>query len=51
MQGKGGRVLRNKYKGHMDETKRGWDQRQEAGMAGVGGSDGGKTETTVLEKQ
>ena len=45
--GKGERVLRNKYKGHMDKTKGGWDQGREGGMAGVRG----KMQTTVLEKQ
>ena len=39
--GKGGRVFRNNYKGHMDKTKGGWKQGREVGMAGVGGSCGG----------
>ena len=37
MWGKGGRVSRNKYKGHMDKTKEGWNQGREVGMAGVRG--------------
>ena len=37
MRGKGRRVFRNNYKGHMDKTKGGWDRRGEVGMAGVGG--------------
>ena len=49
--GKGGRVFRNIYRGHMDKTKKGQDQGWEVGMAGVGGSRGGKMETTVLEQQ
>ena len=53
MGGKRGRVLRNNYKGHMDETKGGWDQEREMERAGVGGSGsgGGKIETNVLEQQ
>ena len=35
----------------MDNTKEEWDQGWEVGMAGVGGSGGGKMETTVLEQQ
>ena len=50
MEGKGGRVFRNNYKGHMDKTKVGQDQGWEVGMAGVQGSDGVKTKTTVLEQ-
>ena len=42
MGGKGGRVFRNIYKGHMDKTTVGWDQGWEVGMAGVGGVVGGK---------
>ena len=45
------RVFRNNYKGHMDKTKRGWDQGREVLMAGVGGSGGGKMQTTVFEQQ
>ena len=37
MGGKGGRVFRNYYKGHMDKTKVGWKEVREVGMAGVGG--------------
>ena len=51
MVGKGGRVFRNKYKGHMDKTKMGGDQGRDMGMAGVGGSGGEKMQTTVLEQQ
>ena len=36
MEGKGGRVFRNNYIGHMHKTKEGWNQRWEVGMAGVG---------------
>ena len=37
MRGKGGRVFRNDYKGHMDKTKAGgWKQGREVRMAGVG---------------
>ena len=39
------------YKGNMDKAKGGWDWGWEVGMAGVGGSGGGKMETTVLEQQ
>ena len=35
----------------MHKIKGGQDQGWEARMAGVGGSDGGKMETTVLEQQ
>ena len=35
MVGKGGRVFRNKYKGHMDKTKWGWDQGWGVGLAAV----------------
>ena len=37
MGGKGVRVFRNIYKGHMDKTKGGQDQGWEVGMAGMGG--------------
>ena len=36
-EGKGGRVFRNNYKGHMEKTKEGWKQGREVGMARVGG--------------
>ena len=36
MRGERGRVFRNMYKGHMDETKEGSDQGWEVRMAGVG---------------
>ena len=42
MGGKGERVFRNNYKGHMDKTKVGWKQGREVGMAGVGGEWWGK---------
>ena len=48
---KGGRVFKNNYKGHMDKTKGRWNQGRDVGMAGVGGSGGGKRQTTVLEQQ
>ena len=35
--GGGRRVFRNNYKGHMDNTKEGWNQGSELGMARVGG--------------
>ena len=34
---KGEGLSRNVYKGYMDKTKWGWDQRKEVGMAGVRG--------------
>ena len=40
--GKGERVFRNNYKGHMDKTTRRWKQGREVGLAGVGGSGGEK---------
>ena len=33
---KGGKVVKNMYKGHMDKAKGGWDQGWDGGMAGVG---------------
>ena len=42
MGGNRGRVFRNNYKGHMDKTKRGWNQGRGVGMAGMGGMVGGK---------
>ena len=51
MGGKGRRVFRNNYKGHVDKTKWGWDQGWEVEMAGVRGNGGRKMETTVLEQQ
>ena len=35
--GKGWRVFRKNYKGHMDNTKGWWNQGREVGMAGVWG--------------
>ena len=48
MEGKGGRVFRNNYKGHMDKTKAGggWDQGWEVRMDGVGGSLGSEDNCT-----
>ena len=37
MGGRGRRVFRNNYKGHMDKTNGGWKKRKKVGMAGVGG--------------
>ena len=51
MGGKGRRVFRHNYKGHMDKTKGGWDPGGAVGMAGVEGRGGEKMETTVLEQQ
>ena len=42
MEGKGGKVFRNNCKGHMDKTKRRWDQGWEVVAAGVRGSGCGK---------
>ena len=39
------------HKGHMDNTKVGWNQEREVEMAGVMGRSGGKWQTTVLEQQ
>ena len=47
---KRGRVFRNICKGPMNKTKV-CEIRREAGMAGMGQSDGKKMETTVLEQQ
>ena len=44
------RLSRNIYKGHMDKAKGEYDKGGEVGMAGVGGSYGGKMETTILEQ-
>ena len=50
MEGKGGKVFRDIYIGHMDKTKVGQDQVWEVGMSGVGGEWCGEMETTVLEQ-
>ena len=50
MGGKGRRLSRNMYKGHMDKAKGGKGRGWEVGMAGVGESGGGEMETTVLEQ-
>ena len=39
MEGKGGRVFGNNYKGHMDKTKEVWEQGRKVGMAGVRGGE------------
>ena len=36
MGGRGRRVFRNNYKGHMDKTKVAWNQGRKVGRAGVG---------------
>ena len=36
MGGKGRRVFRNNYKGHIQKSKMGWNHRREMGMTGVG---------------
>ena len=47
-----GRVVRNNSKGYMDKTKGpGVEAREGVGLAGVGGSCGGKMQTTVIEQQ
>ena len=38
--GRGRRVFRNNYKGHVDKSMRGWKQGREVGMAGVGSGGG-----------
>ena len=49
--GKGGRVFRNNYKGHIYKTKRVWKQGREVGMAGVAwGVVGENTDLNRLEK-
>ena len=50
MGGKGERVFRNMYKGHMDTVKgEGGRWGREVGSAGVGWRDGEKRQTTVIE--
>ena len=46
----GERDFRNNYKGHMDKTKRGWNQRRQEGWLGCGGVVVGEMQTTVLEQ-
>ena len=47
----GRRVFRNYYKGHMDKTKRVWNQRREVRRAGGGrGRVGEAMWTTVIEQ-
>ena len=47
--GKGGRVFRNNYKGHLDKSKGGgWDQGREVGITGVGGVMEGKCRQLYL---
>ena len=45
----GGRVFWNYHKGHGQNQGGGWKQGREGGLAGVGGSGGGKMQTTVIE--
>ena len=48
----GGRVFRNKYKGHMGKTQGGEIEAREGGGSGWGGgSCGEKMQTTVIEQQ
>ena len=47
MGGRGGRVFRNNYKGHMDKTEGGWKQGREVWMAVVVGSGGRKVQKTT----
>ena len=53
MGGKGGRVFRNTYKGHMDKTKGVRESRVGSGDCWGGGKWEcvGEMETTVLEQQ
>ena len=44
-------IKRVSAKGPMDKAKGGQDRGWEVGMAGVGGSAGGKMEITALEQQ
>ena len=44
----GERGCRNNYKGHMDKTKRGWNQGRDVGMARVGEVVGGKRRQLYL---
>ena len=44
-------VFRNNYKEHMDNTKGGWKQRREVGMASVGRGMWGVNADTVIEQQ
>ena len=53
MGGKQGKDFRNNYKGHMDKTKRQWNQWQEVGIAGVGawsGKNGDNCTSTTINK-
>ena len=49
--GKGWRVCRNNYKGHMDNYKGCWKQGREVGRTGMVGRGGGRRQKTVLEQQ
>ena len=47
-----GRIVKGHiYKGHMDKTKGGRIEGGRRGWLGLGGSCGGRMETTVLEQQ
>ena len=48
--GKGWRVCRNNYKGHMENNKEGWKQGREVGRAGEV-EEWRKRQKTVLEQQ
>ena len=55
VRGKGWRVFRNNYKGHMDKTKEGWNQGRRWGWLGWGAEERGKAEnctrtTTKIKK-
>ena len=50
MGGKGARLLRNIFKGHMEKTKWG-GIKGVSSNSWVGGTDGRKMESTVLEQQ
>ena len=49
--GKGGRVVRNMNKGHMDKAKGGLGSRVGGGDRWGGGNGGGEMETITLEQQ
>ena len=50
MRGKGCKVFRNIYKGHMDKTRGAWNQGREVEIAGWG-TGRGERQKTVLEQQ
>ena len=51
MGGKGGGFSGTSIKDTWIKPRRGWNQGRMVGMAGVGGSGGGKRQTTVFEQQ